>query len=141
MTFPYSILVCDEDETASVAKSFTDQLMLGDIVLLSGELGSGKTTFVKYVCQSWNIQNVSSPSFAIVNEYQGNKKVYHFDFFRIKKIEELYDIGFSDYLNDSDAVTFIEWAELYKEILPSHIFNINIAFEEDGKREIIIEKR
>ena len=75
---------------------------------------------------SGEYQDVNSPSFSIVNEYSGNNKVYHFDFYRLKKIEELYDIGFEEYLNDEDAIIFIEWGNLMNEALPRNYLEILI---------------
>lgn len=141
MEIPCTILVSSESETESLAKSFSNIIKEGDVIALNGELGSGKTFFIKSLCASYGIKNVSSPSFAIVNEYDGIKKIYHFDFYRIKKITELYDLGFDDYLNDSDAIIFIEWAELWKEILPKHYYEIWIKFDNGSSRIIEISKK
>lgn len=141
MEIPCTILVGSESETESLAKSFSNIIKEGDVIALNGELGSGKTFFIKSLCKSYGIKNVSSPSFAIVNEYDGIKKIYHFDFYRIKKITELYDLGFDDYLNDSDAIIFIEWAELWKEILPKHYYEIWIKFDNGSSRIIEISKK
>lgn len=141
MEIPCTILVSSESETESLAQSFSNIIKEGDVIALNGELGSGKTFFIKSLCKSYGIKNVSSPSFAIVNEYDGIKKIYHFDFYRIKKITELYDLGFDDYLNDSDAIIFIEWAELWKEILPKHYYEIWIKFDNGSSRIIEISKK
>ena len=139
MVFPFITIVNSEPETSGVAKEFSKHLNTGDIVLLNGELGTGKTFFVKAVCGEFGITNVTSPSFAIVNEYRGALSVNHLDFYRIKKVSELIDIGINDYLSD-DALTFIEWAESYPEILPHKYFRINIEYINDVSRKIVIEK-
>ncbi|MBI1932061.1 MAG: tRNA (adenosine(37)-N6)-threonylcarbamoyltransferase complex ATPase subunit type 1 TsaE [Ignavibacteriales bacterium] len=112
----------------------------GDIIVLEGNLGSGKTTFVKSICLNYGIENVVSPTFAIVNEYYSKFTIFHFDFYRIKKIEELYDIGIEDYLNNSEAVIFIEWAELFPQILPKEYIKITIQFNDKEERNIEVIK-
>ncbi len=140
MEFPFQSDIYKEDDTVEVAKKFSRHLKKGDIVLLNGSLGSGKTFFVKHVCSEYGIKNVSSPSFSIVNEYVNSKKIFHFDFYRIKKITELYDIGFEDYINDETAVTFIEWAQLWDEILHRKSYIIDIDYDDAHKRKISIKK-
>lgn len=130
-----------EKDTTGIANYFASVIQPGDLILLNGNLGSGKTFFVKAVCSNYGIGNVSSPSFAIVNEYNGTKKIYHFDFYRIKKISELYDIGFEDYLNDSEAITFVEWADLWNEIFPAKYYRVNFDFVKNEKRIIRITKQ
>lgn len=143
MKFPYKVIVKTEEETKEVAKQFSEFLKNESsyvkIVSFVGNLGSGKTTMIKYIAENFNINNVTSPSFSIVNEYTGNKKIYHFDFYRLKNIAELYDIGFEDYLNDSEAIILIEWGNLMNEILPQNRYEINIAVKDNSKREIIID--
>jgi tRNA threonylcarbamoyladenosine biosynthesis protein TsaE len=140
MKFPFQKKVKTENETINVAEEFAKILKPGDFVLLNGDLGSGKTFFVKNICAHYGILNVSSPSFSIINEYHNGKNIIHFDFYRVKKIEELYDIGFEDYLLNDEAVIFIEWAELFTDILPSKNYEIEIKFTSDSEREIKIEK-
>ncbi len=140
MDYPYEIIVESPDETKELALSFADQIKFDNVIILNGNLGSGKTFFVKQVCSKWGISNVSSPSFAIVNSYNNSKPVYHFDFYRIKKTEELFDIGFNDYLNDTDAVIFIEWGNLISEILPEKRIEISIEVTGDTKRIFRFEK-
>jgi tRNA threonylcarbamoyladenosine biosynthesis protein TsaE len=106
-----------------------------------GAMGAGKTTFIKALCNSLGTTDlVSSPSFAIVNEYLTleNIAVYHFDFFRIKSSIELYDIGFEDYCRN-DAYCFIEWPEKGEELIPSDFVKVYIAEQSDGRREIIVK--
>ena len=140
MNFPVTKLLKSEAETKELAKDLSNVLNAGDIIALNGELGAGKTFLVKSICENYSIRNSSSPSFAIVNVYEGDKKINHFDFYRIKKIEELYDIGIEDYFSDENAIMFIEWGELFPEILPTHRFEINIKSLDSNSREIKIEK-
>jgi tRNA threonylcarbamoyladenosine biosynthesis protein TsaE len=103
------------------------------IFALEGELGSGKTTFVKAFCELLGIkENVSSPTFTIVHEYGGGSDVYHFDLYRLKALSELQQIGFEEYL-ESGAYIFIEWPELARPLLPEHY--VEIRFEVISKNE------
>ncbi|MCX7797522.1 MAG: tRNA (adenosine(37)-N6)-threonylcarbamoyltransferase complex ATPase subunit type 1 TsaE [Melioribacter sp.] len=140
MKFPAEFIVKSELETENVVKLLSKVIDSGDIIALNGELGSGKTFFVKSYCSLFGVDNVSSPSFTIVNEYHGKKKIYHFDFYRIKKITELYDLGFEEYINDKEAIVFIEWAELWKDILPEKYYEIRFNFLDENSRLISIIK-
>lgn len=131
------VIVESEEETKKIAHDYAADLTPGDIVVLNGNLGSGKTFFIRETAGYFDVTSVSSPTFALVNEYEGRVKIYHFDFFRINKIEELYDIGFEDYLKDTEAIIFIEWGILFPEILPrkrKEIF-INIVSEKQRSFE------
>ena len=134
MKYPFERMVISEDETKELAVSFAKDFKPVRVIILNGDLGSGKTFFVKQACSRLGITNVSSPSFAIVNSYNNSKLVYHFDFYRLKNREELFDIGFNDYLNDEEAVIFIEWGNLIPEVLPQKRIEINIKILEDTKR-------
>ncbi len=140
MEYPVEINVASEKETALLAAQFAGDLNCGDVILLNGNLGSGKTFFVKQVCSVLGIDNVTSPSFAIVNEYESGRKIIHFDFYRIKKVAELYDIGIEDYLVGADSIVFVEWAELFPEILPRKNFQVDFKFENESSRKIRIKK-
>ncbi|MCU7493176.1 MAG: tRNA (adenosine(37)-N6)-threonylcarbamoyltransferase complex ATPase subunit type 1 TsaE [Bacteroidota bacterium] len=140
MEFPFAVNVSSEEQTASLAGEFSRTLKGGEVVALNGDLGAGKTSFIKYLLRNFEIHNVSSPTFAIVNEYEGSLKVNHFDFYRINKVEELYDIGFEEYLTREDTVTFIEWAELLPEVLPHRRIEINFVVNEDFSRDISFNK-
>ena len=140
MKFPLSIESDGENSTSGLALSFAKELKPGDIVVMNGNLGSGKTFFIKKVTECFGIKYASSPSFAIVNEYNGDIKIYHFDFFRLNKIEELYDIGWYDYLNNNDSIIFIEWGELLKEVLPERRFEIRIIMLDESERRFEFEK-
>jgi tRNA threonylcarbamoyladenosine biosynthesis protein TsaE len=138
MNCPLNIVVNSEEETINLAKNFAALLNVGDIVLLNGDLGTGKTFFVKNICSVYGIENVSSPSFTLVNEYNNSKKIFHIDFYRIKKVEELYNIGIDEYLNDNEAIIFIEWSDLYKEVVPKYNYKINLKYFNNSSREINI---
>lgn len=140
MELPFKIVVNSEEETQKVAQEFAKTTSNGDIIAITGNLGTGKTYFVKSFAKHFEIENVTSPTFAIVNTYFGKIKINHFDFYRIKKVGELYDIGFEEYLCDNSAITIIEWAEMFEEILPQNIFRIEISHLGNSKREIIIKK-
>ena len=138
MILPFSTIVNSEEETVQLATTFAAILKAADIVALTGDLGTGKTFFVKSVLKYFGIEEVTSPTFAIVNTYSGDVQINHFDFYRIKKVVELYDIGFEEYLSDSSAITFIEWAEMFEEILPKNIYRIDLKYIGKSKREITI---
>jgi len=131
--------IYSEKETKQLAEDFAKELIAGQTVVINGELGAGKTFFIKSAAAVFGINNVNSPTFALVNEYFGKFKIYHFDFYRINEIKELYDIGFDDYLNDDEAIVFIEWGNLFQEILPHKRTEIEIKVMEDFSREIIIK--
>ena len=102
-----------------------------------GEMGVGKTTFIKAICHELGVTDtISSPTFSIVNEYKTAEgdKIFHFDFYRIKSINELYDMGYEDYFY-SNAYCFIEWSENIEELLPEHF--VKVVFTKDGEKRII----
>jgi len=129
------------EETFQIAKNFSGELKPGDIVALIGNLGTGKTIFVKGICAGLNAEQTPlSPTFSIINEYNGKYKIYHFDFYRIKDISELYDIGYEDYFND-ESICLIEWADMFPEILPDDRIEIKIEFgETETQRKITIDQ-
>jgi tRNA threonylcarbamoyladenosine biosynthesis protein TsaE len=104
-----------------------------------GSMGAGKTTFIKAICEELGVEDViTSPTFAIVNEYSlSTNTIYHFDFYRIKKLEEVYDMGFEDYFY-SGALCFIEWPELIEEVLPDDAVKVTITEQPDGTRTVIL---
>jgi len=132
---PFVKTVNDEMGTEDLAINFAKELQNGQVIILNGNLGSGKTFFIKKVMQQFGVNYVNSPSFAIVNEYDGKIKAHHFDFYRLKNIDELYDIGWQDYLNDAEAVIFIEWGNLINEALPKKRLEIFITILEGTRRK------
>jgi tRNA threonylcarbamoyladenosine biosynthesis protein TsaE len=129
-----------ENETIELASRFSADLEPGDVVILNGNLGAGKTFFIRQALKNLGIDSVSSPTFTLVNEYVGKYKIYHFDFYRINNSSELFDIGFNDYLNDDESVIFIEWGNLIPEILPHKRMEISIQIVSDFSRNFVFEK-
>ena len=135
MAYPYVRKCKSEDDTRLIANEFTSNLKEGLVVVLNGDLGTGKTFFIKQVLQSFNVTNANSPTFAIVNEYFGDKTFYHFDFYRINKESELHDIGIEDYFNDEQAIIFIEWGNMFPAVLPKKRIEISISYIDENERE------
>jgi tRNA threonylcarbamoyladenosine biosynthesis protein TsaE len=133
--FPSKVNVNNEDDTRRLASEFISDIKSGDKIILNGELGVGKTFFIKSALNYIGITDVNSPSFAIVNEYYGKLRFFHFDFFRLKNVAELYDIGWQDYLNDDEAVLFVEWGSLIPQALPKKHIEIIIKRKNDTCRE------
>ena len=112
-----------------------------------GKMGAGKTTFIKAICEELGVDDViTSPTFAIVNEYTTNgndngntQNIFHFDFYRIKKLEEVYDMGYEDYFY-SGSLCFIEWPELIEDLLPEDAQRISIEEQADGSRVVKSEE-
>lgn len=103
-----------------------------------GKMGAGKTTFIQSLCRGLDSEdNVTSPTFAIINEYNAgdSSSIYHFDFYRIKDMEEAFDLGYEDYFYSGDFC-FIEWPEMIEPLLPENIINVRIDVMEDESRVI-----
>lgn len=129
------------DNIREAAKQFIANIGDSTVFAFYGNMGAGKTTFVKAVCEELGVDDViTSPTFSIVNEYRSERTgelIYHFDFYRVKKIEEVYDMGFEDYFY-SGALCFIEWPELCEEVLPDDTVKVSINEEPDGSRTITL---
>ena len=129
------------DNIREAAKQFIANIGDSTVFAFYGNMGAGKTTFVKAVCEELGVDDViTSPTFSIVNEYrseQTGELIYHFDFYRVKKIEDVYDMGFEDYFY-SGALCFIEWPELCEEVLPDDTVKVSINEEPDGSRTITL---
>lgn len=113
---------------------------MGTCFAFYAPMGAGKTTFIKAICEELGVEDViTSPTFAIVNEYTDGEgaPVYHFDFYRIKKMEEVYDMGADDYFYSGNRC-FMEWPELIEEALPEDVVKVTITPQPDGSREVVI---
>ena len=125
------------------AKSFINEIGDRKVFAFYGKMGAGKTTFIKAICEELGVEDViTSPTFAIINEYTPNSPlltlnspIFHFDFYRIKKLEEVYDMGYEDYFY-SGALCFIEWPELIEEVMPEDAVKVTITEQADGTRTI-----
>ncbi len=147
------IKIQDIDHIREAAREFVENIGETRVFAFYGKMGAGKTTFVKAICEELGVEDViTSPTFAIINEYtisswplaistkptansQEPRAIYHFDFYRIKKLEEVYDMGYEDYFY-SGALCFIEWPELIEEILPDDAVRVSITEQEDGSRVV-----
>ncbi len=120
------------------ARQFVEAMGERKVFAFYGPMGVGKTTFIKAVCEQLQVDDaITSPTFAIVNEYQTRQglPVFHFDFYRIRKIEEVYDMGYEDYLY-SGALCFIEWPELVEDLLPADVVAVHLSQQPDGSRAV-----
>ncbi|WP_455127882.1 tRNA (adenosine(37)-N6)-threonylcarbamoyltransferase complex ATPase subunit type 1 TsaE [Prevotella veroralis] len=124
------------DTIHEAAKDFIKGMGDGKVFAFYGKMGAGKTTFIKALCEVLGVKDViTSPTFAIINEYtDGNDNpIYHFDFYRIKKLEEVYDMGYEDYFY-SGNLCLLEWPELVEDVLPENVIKVTIEEQPDGSR-------
>ena len=134
-----TIISNSPNNTLEYGKKLASILKKGDIVVLSGELGSGKTKFVEGFLQYFNLQDeISSPTFTIVNEYtNGDTNIYHFDVYRLENSDEFYAIGGEEYFEN--GICLIEWGELISDILPPHYIHIVIKKDDNDENKRIFE--
>lgn len=129
------------EKIQEAAKTFVANMGDDTVFAFYGKMGAGKTTFVKAICEELGVEDtITSPTFAIVNEYRSDlagELIYHFDFYRIKKLDEVYDMGYEDYFY-SGAICFIEWPELIEELLPGNTVKVSIEELENGEREVTL---
>lgn len=124
------------DTIHEAAKDFIKGMGDGKVFAFYGKMGAGKTTFIKALCEVLGVKDViTSPTFAIINEYTdgNNNPIYHFDFYRIKKLEEVYDMGYEDYFY-SGNLCLLEWPELVEDVLPENVIKVTIEEQPDGGR-------
>lgn len=130
------------DNIHEAAKQFIAAMEDNTVFAFYGKMGAGKTTFIKAICEELGVTDViNSPTFAIVNEYRSDETgelIYHFDFYRIQKLDEVYDMGYEDYFY-SGALCFIEWPELIEDVLPGDAVKVIIEEVEDGTRSVRME--
>ncbi len=131
----YTFTSHSESETMDLAFNLASKLHVGDVVVLTGDLGSGKTKFTEGFLKYFNLdKEISSPTFTIVNEYKNNDiNIYHFDVYRLSDSDEFYAIGGEEYF--STGICLIEWGEIIKDVLPDNY--IHITFEKDSSDENI----
>ena len=128
------------EEYPAAAREFIKFMEKGRLFAFYGKMGSGKTTLIKSICEELGVTDtINSPTFAIVNEYEAGNgdTIYHFDFYRIKSIAEVYNMGYEEYLY-SDAYCFMEWPELVEELLPEECIRVEIEENGNGTRTIKI---
>ena len=127
------------DNIRAAAREFVKNMGEGNVYAFYGKMGAGKTTFIKAVCEELGVDDViTSPTFSIVNEYRSEttgELIYHFDFYRIKKLEEVYDMGYEDYFY-SGALCFLDWPELIEELLPGSAVKVTITQNDDDSRTV-----
>jgi tRNA threonylcarbamoyladenosine biosynthesis protein TsaE len=125
------------ETTRESAREFIENIGEHKVFAFYGKMGAGKTTFVKAICEELGVEDViTSPTFAIVNEYEAHdQSIFHFDFYRIKRLEEVYDMGYEDYFY-SGALCFIEWPELIEDLLPEDAVKVTITENTDGTRTV-----
>ena len=133
----------DISDIDTAAKIFVEKFGNKKIFAFYGEMGAGKTTFIKAVCKSMEVTGtITSPTFSLVNEYETDNgmTIYHFDFYRIENIEEVYDFGYEDYFY-SDKMCFIEWPELVETLLPEDVVEVKISADDNEQRLISVQQR
>ncbi len=137
-----TVIINNLKETTSFAKKFAKLLQGGEIILLNGDLGAGKTTFTRQVLKALGVKGeVTSPTFTIMREYSTKKfNIYHFDMYRIKSPDEVREFGLEDYIYSGDkrSLVFIEWSENIKEMLNGNFIEINISLIDEQKRKFEI---
>ena len=140
------IKIQDIEHIREADREFINQIGDKRVFAFYGKMGAGKTTFVKAICEELGVEDViTSPTFAIINEYSITSTpsplpstIYHFDFYRIKKLEEVYDMGYEDYFY-SGALCFIQWPELIEEVLPDDAVRVHIEVQPDDSRLVFTE--
>ena len=134
------VIVAGIEETEKLAINFAAGLTGGEVVLLNGDLGAGKTTFTQFVFKARGVKDIiTSPTFAILKSYQGKFKLHHFDTYRIT-VDEAIEAGFDEIFHEKESIIFVEWSENIKQILPEKTITINIRYINENEREFEILK-
>jgi tRNA threonylcarbamoyladenosine biosynthesis protein TsaE len=132
-----SVITHSEEETIELGKRFAGKLKKGDLVALYGDLGSGKTQLIKGICSGLDvIEDVTSPTFTLMNIYKGKEKIFHYDFYRLSTDSEIYDLGIDDFIF-SDGICLIEWAEKAERFLPLERIDVKFDYGDDENERII----
>ncbi len=129
------IITKTEKQTREIAKDYAKTLTLGDVVVLSGDLGAGKTAFVKGVCEYFGLDGVTSPTYAYLNVY--GDKIYHYDCYRLSSGEDAELLGLTDYFNKNN-ICLIEWAENIESVLPKNCKTVTITKLDEQTRKIVL---
>lgn len=136
----------NQRQTQDLGEEFASQLSPGDVVALEGDLGAGKTEFVRGVCRFFNVQDiVTSPTFAIINQYDGSVAggspvtIYHVDLYRVETPEQLRTVGFVEMVNDSTAIKFIEWPERARAEMPDRYWLVSLKNDSSDDNARVIE--
>lgn len=129
------IITKSESQTREIAKDYAKTLSMGDVIILSGDLGAGKTAFVKGVCEYFGINGVTSPTYAYLNVY--DDKIYHYDCYRLSCGEDAELLGLTDYFNKNN-ICFIEWAENISSALPNDYKTVTIEKIDENTRKIVL---
>lgn len=133
----YKITVNSEEETIELAENIESEKFQNMVICLEGELGSGKTLFTKAFARSMGIkENITSPTFNIIKEYEGETKLFHMDVYRLSELKE--DIGIKDYFTKK-GVTIIEWSDLISDLLPKNRLDIKIRIIDEDRRVFVLE--
>ncbi|MBE5812375.1 MAG: tRNA (adenosine(37)-N6)-threonylcarbamoyltransferase complex ATPase subunit type 1 TsaE [Clostridiales bacterium] len=126
-----------EQETYEIACNLASQITNNVVICLNGEMGAGKTVFVRGFASYFNITDTSSPTFTIVNEYKGNRDVYHFDVYRLADEDEFYDIGGEEYFEK--GICIIEWSKIIEDALPKNRIEVTIEKIDENQRKIEVK--
>jgi len=135
------ITISSIEQIQEAAHQFIEAMGNRKLFAFYGKMGVGKTTFIKAICEQMGVTDViNSPTFAIVNEYLDRDElpIYHFDFYRIRKPAEVFDIGFEDYIG-SNACCFMEWPEMIEDYLPEETVKVTMEEQDDGSRMVTID--
>lgn len=137
MTQTYHIK--SKKDAVKIAKEYSKIIKLGDIVALHGNLGVGKTFFVQNICKNWNIPDqVSSPSYVLLNQYGTDVKVNHYDLYRIQFPDECFELGILE--NHLSVITFIEWPEIVSDLLPKSTYHFYFTYGDENDRFLTVSQ-
>jgi tRNA threonylcarbamoyladenosine biosynthesis protein TsaE len=137
------IIIENKSQINMAAKQFIDLMGENKVFAFQGSMGAGKTTLIKAICEELGVkESVTSPTFAIINEYKDREgdSIYHFDFYRINKLEEAFDFGYEDYFY-SGNLCFIEWPEIVESLLPENCVKVTIEEKEKGIRVMKLNEK